>query len=169
MNCQKLSIDACVHAAHNERLPLRIVVQVLFSEQAKIANAIASNGVPIEKERMDFQSHQNYRFSRVLENLPQSFQEGWSSTKKDIKTILFDMENLKSKVLQLQTELDTLHHQFGKFSKPKSSGSAWSTGWKKLSKLKHSSIFHTQTQDMGSPHAPEQVARKTRHWRNSIS
>lgn len=179
MNCQKLSIDACMHAAHNERLPLRIVVQVLFSEQAKIANAIASNGVAIDKEqtdqRMGFQSQQTDRFRRILENVPpvQSFQEGWSSTKKDIKTIIFDMENLKSKVLQLQSEVDTLNHQFVKFPKPNSSGSAWSTGWKKLSKLKHSFVFHnqTQTQDMGSPRAdaPEQVARKTRHWRNSIS
>ncbi|KAL0335062.1 UNVERIFIED_CONTAM: Root phototropism protein 3 [Sesamum radiatum] len=33
MDCQKLSIDACMHAAQNERLPLRVVVQVLFSEQ----------------------------------------------------------------------------------------------------------------------------------------
>ncbi|GJN21381.1 hypothetical protein PR202_gb08851 [Eleusine coracana subsp. coracana] len=32
MDCQKLSFDACMHAAQNERLPLRVVVQVLFSE-----------------------------------------------------------------------------------------------------------------------------------------
>ena len=28
MDCQRLSLEACVHAAQNERLPLRIVVQV---------------------------------------------------------------------------------------------------------------------------------------------
>lgn len=171
MNCQKLSIDACIHAAHNERLPLRTVVQVLFSQQAKMANTIASNNVPIKMDddhnRMDFQSEQTHRLSRVLENAAHPFQEGWSSTKKDIKTIMFDMESLKSKVVQLQSEVDTLNQQWGKFPKPKWSGSAWSTGWKKLSKLKYSSVFHTHTQDMGCP--PEQVVRKTRHWRNSIS
>jgi hypothetical protein len=43
MDCQKLSIDACMHAAQNERLPLRVVVQVLFSEQVKISNSLANN------------------------------------------------------------------------------------------------------------------------------
>lgn len=42
MDSQKLSIDACLHAAQNERLPLRIVVQVLSSELVKISNAIAN-------------------------------------------------------------------------------------------------------------------------------
>lgn len=44
MDCQRLSLEACMHAAQNERLPLRIVVQVLFSEQLKLRNAI-SGGV----------------------------------------------------------------------------------------------------------------------------
>ncbi|KAI5065228.1 hypothetical protein GOP47_0019923 [Adiantum capillus-veneris] len=36
LNCKKLSTEACVHAAQNERLPLRVVVQVLFYEQRKV-------------------------------------------------------------------------------------------------------------------------------------
>lgn len=30
MNCEKLSLDACVHAAQNDRLPLRTIVQVIL-------------------------------------------------------------------------------------------------------------------------------------------
>lgn len=37
MNCRKLSAEACAHAVQNERLPLRVVVQVLFFEQARAA------------------------------------------------------------------------------------------------------------------------------------
>ena len=37
MDCKKLSINACMHAAQNDRLPLRVVVQVLFFEQARTA------------------------------------------------------------------------------------------------------------------------------------
>jgi hypothetical protein len=33
LDCKKLSMEGCMHAATNERLPLRIVVQVLFFEQ----------------------------------------------------------------------------------------------------------------------------------------
>ncbi|KAL9229832.1 hypothetical protein vseg_005258 [Gypsophila vaccaria] len=37
MDCRKLSVEACAHAVQNERLPLRVVVQVLFFEQARVA------------------------------------------------------------------------------------------------------------------------------------
>ncbi|KAK6923968.1 NPH3 domain, partial [Dillenia turbinata] len=43
MDCKKLSMDACTHAVQNERLPLRVVVQVLFFEQVRAA--AASNGI----------------------------------------------------------------------------------------------------------------------------
>lgn len=35
MDCKKLSADACMHAVQNDRLPLRVVVQVLFFEQMR--------------------------------------------------------------------------------------------------------------------------------------
>ncbi|KAJ6824975.1 BTB/POZ domain-containing protein-like [Iris pallida] len=37
LNCKKLSTEACMHAVQNELLPLRVVVQVLFFEQARAA------------------------------------------------------------------------------------------------------------------------------------
>ncbi|CAN6281223.1 unnamed protein product [Urochloa humidicola] len=39
---RKLTLEACTHAAQNERLPLRTVVQVLFFEQLQLRRAIAS-------------------------------------------------------------------------------------------------------------------------------
>ncbi|CAN8238722.1 unnamed protein product [Cochlearia groenlandica] len=48
LNCKKLSMEACMHAAQNEMLPLRVVVQVLFYEQARAA-AITNN---IEGKKM---------------------------------------------------------------------------------------------------------------------
>ncbi|XP_049384067.1 BTB/POZ domain-containing protein SR1IP1-like [Solanum stenotomum] len=36
MNCQKLTREACAHAAQNERLPVQIVVQVLYYEQQRL-------------------------------------------------------------------------------------------------------------------------------------
>lgn len=46
MNCKKLSADACAHAVQNERLPLRVVVQVLFFEQARVAAASSGCSTP---------------------------------------------------------------------------------------------------------------------------
>ncbi|KAH7570360.1 hypothetical protein JRO89_XS05G0092900 [Xanthoceras sorbifolium] len=39
LDCRKLSMEVCMHAAKNELLPLRVVVQVLFFEQARAAMA----------------------------------------------------------------------------------------------------------------------------------
>lgn len=38
MDCKRLSSDACTHAVQNERLPLRLVVQVLFFEQVRASS-----------------------------------------------------------------------------------------------------------------------------------
>ncbi|KAJ6805488.1 BTB/POZ domain-containing protein NPY2-like [Iris pallida] len=39
MDCKKLTADACSHAIQNERLPLRMVVQILFFEQVRASAA----------------------------------------------------------------------------------------------------------------------------------
>lgn len=41
MNVQKLSLEASTHAAQNERLPIRVIVQVLFFEQLRLRTSIA--------------------------------------------------------------------------------------------------------------------------------
>ncbi|KAL6899652.1 hypothetical protein ACP4OV_006310 [Aristida adscensionis] len=44
LNCRKLSEKACAHAAQNELLPLRVVVQVLFFEHARAAALSGGHG-----------------------------------------------------------------------------------------------------------------------------
>lgn len=44
LNCRKLSETASMHAAQNELLPLRVVVQVLFFENARAAAALSCPG-----------------------------------------------------------------------------------------------------------------------------
>ncbi|KAJ4781195.1 Phototropic-responsive NPH3 family protein [Rhynchospora pubera] len=46
MDCKRLSPEACMHAVQNERLPLRVVVQVLFFEQLRVSGA-SGNGPDI--------------------------------------------------------------------------------------------------------------------------
>ncbi|KAK3131790.1 hypothetical protein QOZ80_6AG0511520 [Eleusine coracana subsp. coracana] len=45
MDVKKLSKEACIHAAQNDRLPLRVVVQVLFFEQLRAARAQATAAI----------------------------------------------------------------------------------------------------------------------------
>ncbi|KAF6165570.1 hypothetical protein GIB67_006460 [Kingdonia uniflora] len=169
MDCQKLSIDACMHAAQNERLPLRVVVQVLFSEQVKISKAVASNTVKETGES----HYQPMVMSRkaLLEGTPQSFQEGWTSAKKDINSLKFELESMKAKYLELQYDIENLQRQFDKTPKPKHS-SAWTSGWKKLSRLTKMSTLDNQ--DIGAHQVQANTVEETRkahprRWRNSIS
>ncbi|XP_061355530.1 root phototropism protein 3-like [Gastrolobium bilobum] len=166
MDCQKLSIDACMHAAQNERLPLRVVVQVLFSEQVKISNALANSTT---KEGMESQ-YQPMLTNRktLLEGTPQSFQEGWAAAKKDINTLKFELESVKTKYLELQNDMENLQRQFDKMLKQKHT-SAWSSGWKKLSKF--AKMTNVENHEMAThiPISEEQNRKTTRRWRNSIS
>ncbi|GMH25196.1 hypothetical protein Nepgr_027039 [Nepenthes gracilis] len=43
MDCKKLSVEACLHAVQNERLPLRVVVQILFFEQVRAMTPSATS------------------------------------------------------------------------------------------------------------------------------
>lgn len=40
IDCQRLTPDACSHAAQNERLPVQMAVQVLYFEQLRLRSAI---------------------------------------------------------------------------------------------------------------------------------
>ncbi|KAI3462701.1 hypothetical protein Pfo_019364 [Paulownia fortunei] len=52
MDCQKLSREACAHAAQNERLPVQTVVQVLYYEQLRLREVVDqySNVHPVTDE-----------------------------------------------------------------------------------------------------------------------
>ncbi|CAN6485053.1 unnamed protein product [Victoria cruziana] len=170
MDCQKLSIDACMHAAQNERLPLRVVVQVLFSEQIKISNALAVNSMKEGPEPQCTPMVQTRR--TLLEGTPQSFQEGWATAKKDINTLKFELQSMKVKYMELQTDMENLQRQYEKMAKPKQSGSsssAWTSGWKRLSKLGKSSAADGAENTTQAPPVQGDQTRKQRRWRNSIS
>uniref|UniRef100_A0A0D3H323 NPH3 domain-containing protein n=2 Tax=Oryza TaxID=4527 RepID=A0A0D3H323_9ORYZ len=60
MDVKKLSKEACIHAAQNNRLPLRVVMQVVFFEQLRAAAgaspAAATGGIArrlVEEEDED--------------------------------------------------------------------------------------------------------------------
>ncbi|XP_061343678.1 BTB/POZ domain-containing protein DOT3 isoform X3 [Gastrolobium bilobum] len=121
LNCEKLSFDACMHAAQNERLPLRTVVQVLFSEQVKMRAAMqekepAQNGINSE--------HDGNQISAAL----------------DIKSLKAELENVKSKMVELQSDYFELQQEYEKLSNKPKNLSGWSLNWRKIKKS-----FHTKT------------------------
>lgn len=59
MDCRKLSVDACLHAVQNERLPLRVVVQVLYFEQVRSAASSGTSTPDIPKGNRDLNNGSN--------------------------------------------------------------------------------------------------------------
>ncbi|XP_058096796.1 BTB/POZ domain-containing protein DOT3 isoform X2 [Magnolia sinica] len=112
MDCEKLSLDACLHAAQNERLPLRIVVQVLFTEQVKMRVAIKG------KDLIPSEAFSEQESSR-------------SSTKKEIKSLKAEIEKMKGMLSELQRDYVELQQEFDKLNSQKSV-KGWSSRWKKI-------------------------------------
>ncbi|KAL4378438.1 hypothetical protein GQ457_02G016100 [Hibiscus cannabinus] len=127
MNCEKLSFDACMHAAQNDRLPLRIVVQVLFSEQAKMRMAMQG------KEPMT-----------VGDNSEQD--EPRPSTNTEIKNLRSELENVKTKMTELQNDYSDLQKEYEKITSKHKNATGWIVNWRKI---KNSFHIMTESEDNG--------------------
>ncbi|CAM6088504.1 unnamed protein product [Calypogeia fissa] len=137
LDCQRLSLDACMHAAQNERLPLRVVVQVLFGEQIKLRNAVTgtsslskdqSDPYPAEDDRMSIggSSHES-----VLHDHDHDQEHDQEHSEEEIKVLRSDVERMKGKFIALQHDYTAIQLQLEKLTKnPKPQSSA--SGWKKI-------------------------------------
>lgn len=85
INVKKLSSDASIHAAQNERLPLRVVVQVLFFEQLKAAAAARANelvqGTP-------------QSLANIEKDLERPGGENYKSIKRQLKIVKIEENNV---------------------------------------------------------------------------
>ncbi|CAI0545482.1 unnamed protein product [Linum tenue] len=141
MDCQKLSLEACTHAAQNERLPLRIVVQVLFFEQLQLRTSIA--GCFLVSENLDG-SRQLMRsgLAGAAAGSGEGGGGGWASAVRENQVLKVGMDNMRMRVSELEKECSTMRQEIeklgGRPTKPavsaptSSSLSAWGSMSKKL-------------------------------------
>uniref|UniRef100_A0A803KXN6 Uncharacterized protein n=1 Tax=Chenopodium quinoa TaxID=63459 RepID=A0A803KXN6_CHEQI len=116
MNCQRLSLDACMHVAQNDRLPLKTVIQVLFSEQVKMRAAMQS-----KEQTTDGNDREN--------------DESWSTTKKEMTTLRTELEIVKDRMSELQRDYSELQQEYIKQINKQRSNSGWIFRWKKIKNL----------------------------------
>ncbi|CAN6454279.1 unnamed protein product [Victoria cruziana] len=108
MDCQKLSLEACTHAAQNERLPLRVVVQVLFFEQLQLRTSIA--GCFLVSDNLDG--------SRPLRSgLVASNEGGWVSAARENQVLKVGMDNMRIRVSELEKECSNMRQEIEKLGK----------------------------------------------------
>lgn len=144
LDCQKLSTEACTHAAQNDRLPVRMVVQVLFFEQLQLRSSIAGCFLVSSDNLLHHRrsSMVTPPLSEAL--LPKSCEVddgGWSETVK------LDMDNMCMRVAELERECWTMKQEIEKMGKFKS---RWRSVQKKFGfKIKSQICSETNTNVFG--------------------
>ncbi|CDY10395.1 BnaCnng02960D [Brassica napus] len=122
MNCQKLSLEASTHAAQNERLPLRVIVQVLFFEQLRLRTSISGW----------------FFVSENLDNPELLHQSGGNGVLLKPRG-----ENVREKVCELEKECMNMKEELQKLVRSKRS---WKNFTRKLNFKKKSECFNPKDQ-----------------------
>ncbi|CAK9140456.1 unnamed protein product [Ilex paraguariensis] len=95
LDCNKMSPDACEHAAQNEWLPLRLVVQVLFVGQLKLRDTIAKE----------------VSYDDRLKQLGDEEEGGEPARNSSSKEVLTEIEKMGSKALELERECCSMREE----------------------------------------------------------
>lgn len=125
LDCQKLTIEACTHAAQNERLPLRAVVQVLFFEQLHLRQAIAgtlltAETAPADSRRPSLMQRQVEEDEGEAKDEEEGAMErriGWRAAVRENQVLRLDMDSMRTRVHQLERECSTMKKVIEKIDK----------------------------------------------------
>ncbi|XP_068656548.1 BTB/POZ domain-containing protein At5g66560-like [Aristolochia californica] len=130
MDCQKLTLEACTHAAQNERLPLRAVVQVLFFEQLQLRHAIAGSLLSADFAPMP-DSVRSSRMEGDITPAAVGVVEGdaWRSAIRENQVLRLDMDGMRSRVNELERECSTMRKAIEKIDKSSMAVAAGGGGW----------------------------------------
>ncbi|KAH7867234.1 hypothetical protein Vadar_030728 [Vaccinium darrowii] len=116
MDSRKLSPEASLHAAQNERLPVRAVIQVLFSEQTKITRQFDWSG--------------SFSGMRSSPNLGLLEPPARCLSKREVTAQQTEMKRLRDDVLRLQNQCIAMQGQIERMLEKKSTKGFFR--WKKL-------------------------------------
>ena len=168
MNCQKLTLEACTHAAQNERLPLRAVVQVLFFEQLQLRHAIAGSILAAESAPADSGRPSNVELEQEGESAvaaADSSTSTWRAAVRENQVLRLDMDSMRSRVHELERECSTMKKAIEKIDQLGASG-----GWRGSLTKRFGCKFKTQVCDSHEPTTTTTVVetRKTRHHHHHL-
>ncbi|KAG5401180.1 hypothetical protein IGI04_015787 [Brassica rapa subsp. trilocularis] len=131
LDCQKLSTEACTHAAQNERLPLRIIVQVLFIEQLQLKASVA--------ECLPVLGSLDGRSRKLGSNgfSGESTKGGWETAVRENQDLKVGMDKMRMRVCELEKECSKMRQEIEKLDKTTKGGGASGSGsktWENVSK-----------------------------------
>ncbi|XP_015576766.1 BTB/POZ domain-containing protein At5g66560 isoform X2 [Ricinus communis] len=127
IDCQKLTLEACTHAAQNERLPLRAVVQVLFFEQLQLRHAIAGTLMAAEDPARPSVLRREQEEVEVEVEVDEggavtvagheNNSSTWRAAVRENQVLRLDMDSMRTRVHQLERECSTMKKVIEKIDK----------------------------------------------------
>ncbi|XP_022773971.1 BTB/POZ domain-containing protein At5g66560-like [Durio zibethinus] len=138
LDCQKMTVEACTHAAQNERLPLRAVVQVLFFEQLQLRHAIAGTLLAAEaapmnagrlseatREEEDGEEEEEKVVGTVSVSRGEEGSSTWRAAVRENQVLRLDMDSIRTRVHQLERDCSTMKKVIRKIEKESPGGGGW--------------------------------------------
>ncbi|KAG5243943.1 hypothetical protein OIU78_002304 [Salix suchowensis] len=117
LDCQKMSPEACEHAAKNERLPVRFVVQVLFVAQLQLRDTITKE-VQVFDDKLR---------REVAEDEENEVKMGF-----DEDEVRVEMEKMSIKVMELERECCTMREEIEHGCTHKKSKGGKASVWREM-------------------------------------
>lgn len=156
----KLSIDACAHASQNERLPLRVILQVLFCEQLQLRSALASY-----LQTMDNESGITGP-AVAMPNRLGTNREGLVSVAHENRILRLDMHNMRSRVGELEEEFSQIKQEMKRVAESRNSISSPRCSMRLMGCSRRLLPRSSNAQDdviMTDPPSPRASVEKTRY------
>ncbi|CAO2813411.1 unnamed protein product [Amaranthus hypochondriacus] len=155
IDTRKLTPEACLHASQNERLPVRTLLQVLFSEQNKIMR------------QLDWSGHLSTTRSPNSNGLDLSAR---CHSKREISAHQVEIKRLKEDVVRLQNQINMLQHQLEKMADKKRRFFTWKRFVLMSGSSSVSDVGRREFEEVGfGKHTPISKGKSSHRWRKSLS
>lgn len=113
MDCKKLSMDACMHAAQNDRLPLRVVVQVLFFERVRtaVSGGLILGDLPGSIQQLEYGDEIRLPGANNGHHMePAAGMENWETVHEDFTALKGDLASIKMRIAEAEKERSIMQH-----------------------------------------------------------
>ncbi|XP_052173745.1 BTB/POZ domain-containing protein At3g08570 isoform X1 [Diospyros lotus] len=95
IDCQKLSQEACNHAAQNDRLPVQMTVQVLYFEQIRLKNAVSGSFGD---------GHLSQKISSGVPSAAMSPRDNYASLRRENRELKLEISRMRVRLSELEKE-----------------------------------------------------------------
>lgn len=129
IDCQKLSQEACSHAAQNERLPVQMAVQVLYFEQIRLRNAMNGGHAQFF---FGLNNNNPQRSSSAIGSGAISPRDNYASVRRENRELKLEVARMRMRLTELEKDHVSMKQELVK-SNP--ANKLLSSFTKKLSKL----------------------------------